>query len=740
MHDVEIARSGFRRLIAANPHHFGTMSQAVSVDFPVVEPKQLDTAYEEIGCVSFSPERDRLETTIVVKRSFGYNGDACHRGSTEWVRFFVDFGSGWVDAGSGAARVFDVPDGKDCRGKADHPYILVVGVPLSPVRKFCTTPVLPRVRAILSWELEPPAGDPNHVPVWGEVSEDTVQIRPRRRLYPGDLVDLLDPVVKLDPKVIAQLIELHQLPDPDPIPDPIGPIALNPQPLPPVALNPQPLPPHAPLGAATLARMYAPDKLTALAERATDKRIAKLALEPVAAHRFAAAEATLAINVPTSAASLVATSTAYTKAGLNLSEILATLDKGEGNTTYEHLECLGLDDAAGQLVATFRVRRPTGFSGPPCSAGSTEYVAFWADLDDDCRYRYLGTAAVNVHDYITMPAGGLSYAAILPLNLAAYRKLCEEGGLHRVRAVLSWNAPPSTTDPDAVPYWGNRVDTHVHVLPGRPYDGHARLTIVGGVATDEIDPLLGTTKPVAHLAYTGAPLDPRGCPFAGQVTVHGPVDPALAGASYRLLARDVTVSGPAAPVTAPFLVVDSNGYASWQTPGAGGWTAWPTWMSNTLGTLGYVTMPGDDLWEVLLEVQGSGIVDTQRFQLDNTLSTASFDPTNAAHMAFDPGQLAAQACGKFTAGMTITGTFDARDTHFGSWGFSLLPTPLPSGALTTSVGSTNAEAPVGSTFALSTSALTPCGYVLRLTVADRAVVNSTWTGRSVPIDIGFCVE
>ena len=56
------------------------------------------------------------------------------------------------------------------------------------------------------------------------------------------------------------------------------------------------------------------------------------------------------------------------------------------------------------------------------------------------------------------------------------------------------------------------------------------------------------------------------------------------------------------------------------------------------------------------------------------------------------------------------------------------------------MGSTNAEAPVGSTFALSTSALTPCGYVLRLTVADRAVVNSTWTGRSVPIDIGFCVE
>jgi len=39
--------------------------------------------------------------------------------------------------------------------------------------------------------------------------------------------------------------------------------------------------------------------------------------------------------------------------------------------------------------------RRTGFSGPPCSAGSVEHVAFWADLDDDCRYTYLGTVKVS---------------------------------------------------------------------------------------------------------------------------------------------------------------------------------------------------------------------------------------------------------------------------------------------------------------------------------------------------------
>ena len=38
---------------------------------------------------------------------------------------------------------------------------------------------------------------------------------------------------------------------------------------------------------------------------------------------------------------------------------------------------------------------------------------------------------------------------------------------------------------------------------------------------------------------------------------------------------------------------------------------------------------------------GAGVVDTQRVQLDNTLNTASVDPANAAHLAFDPGQLSA---------------------------------------------------------------------------------------------------
>jgi hypothetical protein len=738
MPEIELPRRAFRRLIAANPNHFGTLQdKALAELLPVVEPKQSDTAYEEIGCVSYSPERDRLEATIVVKRAFGYRGDPCTRGSVEWVRFFVDFGSGWVDAGSTAARVFDVPDGKDCAGDADHPYVLVAGVILTPVRKFCATPVLPRVRAILSWDHEPTAGDPGYVPVWGEVQEDTIQIRPRRRFFVTDVGDLLEPVLKIDPDILKQLVDDEVLPIPIPEPDPIGPVALNPQPLPP---KEGPVP--TPFSLDKLLRIYAPEKLQVLAERATDRRIAKLALEPVPPHRMVADEVSAALSGNVSSFSLAKSALVYKELGISWGDLFDALDDGKGDTTYEELECLGLDDSAAQLVATFRVKRPTGFSGPPCSAGSKEYVAFWADFDDDCTSTYLGTVPVTTHDYITMPGTGLSYAAVLPLDLGAYRRLCKEPGLHRVRAVLSWNTAPSTTDPDAVPHWGNRLDAHVHVQPGRPYDGVARLTIVGGVPTAAINPATGVTTPVAHM-HDGRPLDPRGCPFAGTVRVQGPADPALSGVLYRLVVRNVTAGGTDSPVMDPFYVVDDTpggGVGSWITPGAGGWTPWRSYHQNTEGVLGHIRVSGDDLWETSLEVSGSGVADTQRFQLDNTLNAASVDPANAAHLAFDAAQIAQQNCGKFTQGMTIHGTYDARDTWFGSWGFSLLPFPLPSTALTTSVLASTSEAPVGSTWSLNTSALGPCGYVLRLSVADRAIVDSYWLGHSTTVDIGFCIE
>ena len=81
------------------------------------------------------------------------------------------------------------------------------------------------------------------------------------------------------------------------------------------------------------------------------------------------------------------------------------------------------------------------------------------------------------------------------MDLGQFRRECDHPVIGRVRAVLSWGTPPSTTDPDALPYWGNRLDTHVQLRPGRPYDGSAFFTIVGGVATASISNVTGETLP-----------------------------------------------------------------------------------------------------------------------------------------------------------------------------------------------------------------------------------------------------
>src|SRR5205807_1476283 len=131
-----------------------------------------------------------------------------------------------------------------------------------------------------------------------------------------------------------------------------------------------------------------------------------------------------------------------------------------GNTSYEQLNCVGLDNNSfpERLVATFQVKKPVGYSGTLCQPGSREYVAFWVDWDNTCKWSYVGTSAVTVHDIPAIPAGGLSYSAILPVDLTHHRRDCQQPKVLRVRAVLAWGSPPSTTNPEAVPYWGNRRD------------------------------------------------------------------------------------------------------------------------------------------------------------------------------------------------------------------------------------------------------------------------------------------
>jgi hypothetical protein len=694
--EVERERSHLHSLLATNPNYFGTLPD---LGFPAELEKQGDTTYEALKCVSYSPERDRLEATVEIRRSFGYRGTLCSPGSHEHVRFYVSYdeGTSWVDAGVAGVSVHDLAGGKTCDGQTYPPLSYVCGVPLQPRRDWCGRPVLPLVRAILSWELVPDPNRPDQRPIWGDVHECHIQVRPRRLIFP-DLARVVDKIkLKLPPHLLQEV--------PSPLPDP-GPLV--------------------------------PLTLAELSELHTKPAAGTEALS-VPAHRFALPHLSAIQQLPAPAlSSFVSPASAVKDLGIDLAEIAKILESSSGDTTYEELECLGLDNNVDQVVGTFRVKRPSGFSGGPCSAGSTEYVAYWADFGDDCRFTYLGTAQVNTHYYDRLPDVGLCYADPLPVDLGQFRRSCDRPVIGRLRAVLSWGVPPSTTDPNAVPHWGNRLDVRVQLRPGRPYDGTARFTIVGGVAAASVDNAGGMTLAGAALAVNGTPL-PADCPFAGVVTLHGPLDPALAGQLYRIRVRNVTAGGSPQDLLDPFFVVNSSAVGSSVTPGAGGWTPWPTWVGNTTGKLGHFTPTGNDLWEVQLEVSGLGVVDVRRAQMDNTLNAAivAGDPDNGADLHLNTLGACRQPRG------ALSGRFVARDAHFWSWSISVHGGPgpsVPATPLTVAIGQFTQTPATGQPFSVDLSALAPCGYVVRLGVTDRAVVDSAGFGRTVYVERGVCLE
>lgn len=698
--EVARERSQFRSLLAANPNYFGTLPD---LGFPAQLKKQGDTTYEALTCVSFSPEHNRLEATLEIRRPFGYSGDLCTAGSREHVRFYVSYDGGgtWIDSGFASVNVHDIPAGDSC-DSGWPPLSYTCGVDLQPRRNWCGRPVLPLARAILSWEIVPDPDSPDQTPIWGDVHDCHIQIRPRRFIFP-DLVERLpeDLVLSLPPYLLQEV--------PSPIPDP-GPLA--------------------PLPLAELVNLYSGKR--------NDKNRNKDSVVP--SHRFALAHltSTAMTGGATTLSSYVVPAQTAEKLDIDLSSVLEQLEKTSGDRTFEELECVGLDNNAEQLVGSFRVKRPSGFSGGPCSGGSTEFVAYWADFGDDCTYSYLGTAEVNTHDYEEIPKNGLCYAAPLPVNLGQFRRGCDSPVIGRVRAVLSWGTPPSTTDPDDMPHWGNRLDVRVQLQPGRPYDGTARFTIVGGVPAASVNLGSGTTLPGGALAVNGNPL-PNDCPFAGVVTLHGPTDDALAGQLYRVRVRNLTIGGPVADLVAPFYVVNWLGIGSWATPGAGGWAPWPSWLSNTTGKLGHFTPGGDDLWEVQLEVFGIGVVDVRRVQMDNTINASIVigDLDNAAHL-----QLNTLGACRLPRG-PLSGTFVARDSYFQSWsiGVSGGPgTPIPATPLSVGITSGTQTSISGEPFTIDLSALEPCGYVVRLGVTDRAVVSSAYFGRTVTVERGVCLE
>lgn len=695
---IEKTRSGFRSLIAANPNYFGTIKAS---PYSPVEEMSGNVGYEELTTLGYNSATKRLYATFDVKNAFGYSGDLCEDGSTEYVRFYVDLGSGWQDAGLAAAEVHDIPTGKDCDDKSTHPLTYSVEVVHAPARMWCTSPQLPRVRAILSWNLEPPAGDPDWDPVWGNVLECHVQID--KSWWWGDLFEAVKVAVEIPPGLLESIEATIPVPPPEP-------------PVP----GPDPDPPFTPLKltVADLTKRYV---------ELSRAREAKFTVEP---SRFAFTEyQAIKASSDSSPAAFETLNAALAAYDIDLADLVTTIEDTTGNINYEELEDIGLEWNQEKLTATYRIKLSSGFSGNLCTDGSTEYVAFWADWDDACEWTYLGTVEVNAYDFEDLPDGGLCYTAALPVDLSQIRQGCDQPKIGRIRAVLSWNSPPSQTDADAVPYWGNRLDAHVLVPPGTPITGvYPILTAVGGVKVYYIGNVSGLTTATAKFVDNGFPADflGRPCPFGGRIVVRGP---GFVGHKYRVQVREVGTT-TWSTLSTKIWVEPDVGPGSWHHPDVDGWFDYLSFDDNFAGILAYFDSSGDGKWDIRLEIQGMPGFATQRVQLDNT-------PPDVDVWITEP----TGDCGLLTPGDNLEGRAVATDPYLRSW--SVVIDGGPSGfgpePVTTAASKTSNTLLGGAQWEYNTTGLVQCGYVVRVNAWDRAIVNSVYNGHPASDDVGFCV-
>jgi hypothetical protein len=472
---VEHTRTFFKQLVGINPNYFGG---AAATGLPQLSPLGASTQYEALGCIGLSPQDDTLEAIVVVKLPYGYGGGPCGPGTKEYVAFFIDYGDGlgWKAAGAPVeVRVHDLM----ATGRGEIHYAVRRAFTPQYVLP-CDKPQVVRLRAILSWESIPT--NPNYVPVWGEVKEEWIQLRPSVPLLPfiplpfPSAFALFGDLQAIKTKVDASL--------------------------------------------AALAAQAASGKVEA--ERA--QLLPILAKNPNHFGSLSKAPAGPQLLADLAKFSVVAGLDPSLLQPVPLPQLVAT--------RYEELTCVGLYPEQDLLEATFLVKQQFGYNGDLCTTGSVEYVAFYVDFG--AGFQHVGTDAVPVHDIPATAARNLAYAAKVKIgDIESKLRDCEHENIVTVRAVLSWNYDPTPFGPYYAPPWGNVLERRVSLRPLGGPASQCELELVSQIHVDEISQLgadrgyaydpLDTTPPLAHNR-----------PFGGIVAIHGKIN--VVGATrYRLM-------------------------------------------------------------------------------------------------------------------------------------------------------------------------------------------------------------
>lgn len=717
LREIERERAEFKNLIIENPNYFGTLPE---VEIKPVKPMKANTKYEELKCIGFYPEQDLLEAIFDIKLPYGYKGNLCSKGSFEYVRFFIDWnGDGkFEDVGIGRVNVHDIPDKKGTCLDETKPLSYVVTIKIDSKKKICTIPHLVKVRAILSWEVPPPTGNPNYVPPWGNILDKWIQIKPTI-IFLKDIIKFIDlEELKLEPKMLNLEMPISK------------------------------------------EKML---KTQELKEIYKDKDVPE--------HRFNFEKFSLMAKKIKQDPNLVV----KYKLDPKLSKVLENINivlAEKSNTKYEELNCVGLNYDIDTLVATLKVKLPYGYCGNLCSKGSHEYVSFWVYIWDQieqmCYWKYLGTSNVNVHDISNIPSEGLQYVVKLPFDLSNYKDKCSKPKVLKVRAILSWNTKPPTNDPYYNPVWGNKIDTQIQIKPiDEPIEPDERKPFIWAVGEMVVESISGNiytiTPSTIGDGFANGPSIGGGyialeSPFGGKIKISGtitnaPNNPApdeklkykvqyrKVGGTWRDITDDFRIWQRIDGVPSGYInqVADIEGYFKYHKDlkplkiveiQDDVLTIWKTPVSG-----------GDGLYyiRVLLYQKGTSIPGCPPDHVCSNIVKVMIDNTKpTAKVSLDAGP-----CTKFKVGDKITGKFTSTDKHIWKYSLTVLPT-VPNPPAITPSGEVYPTLPspgrINKKFELTTTKnTTPCGYVVRLWVWDRTIVNNHMQGNRKPADVGLCL-
>ncbi|MCW3126850.1 MAG: hypothetical protein JWO03_2508 [Bacteroidetes bacterium] len=660
------------------------------------------TNWEEVTCTGYNPTYQRLEAVVKVKQAIGYSGGLCTNGSKEYVRFFVDFknGEGFLDMGYTSFKVADI---SDAPAGTQHPlsYTAFLYIDDHKYRKFldCDLAVIPTMRAVLSWNSIPSA-NPNQNPHYGNRIDADIQLARKSWIWWKDLVE----VTKL--KEMAKLIEPEFKID-----------------------------------------LKAP--VSAQAE--TIHQINSAAKVPVHRTFYSTIGSRINSTVDFSKATGMLDISAENNYSIDFDNFYEFFNnsQNQGDTTYEELTCVGLNTLTDRLGAIIHIKRASGYIGNLCSKGSQEHVAFWADWNNNGTFdQYLGTVSLNVHDISNITEKGLFYNVELPIDVTKRLRKCDNPNIVGIRAVLSWESLPSTTNPSVPPHWGNHKDTRVQLRPAFKYGSgiNADLYYIGGAEREHVD-----KAPVPHLYYNpAAAITLNNRPWGGNITFHGNID---RNGFTGLIKYRILVKPDASPVT-DFRSVstferikmdnqaDAAGpYLDDQFADADGWYIYKdniyTSMHNVdsyLCSWNANTKP-DGLYTIRFEHTdefGNISADTDQFVIMVCNKGMSISPTanTSVDTAYDLDLVIDGGdCHSYTPGdPTINGHLRAVHPYFSSWSIALQPTththgvtPVPVSRIVTSPAD-NGDA--NAVWSLDTSSLDPCGYTVSIGAHTRVILNS----------------